>query len=124
MDTRRTSFPLIPGISLAPDQALPRRVAGAGPAAVPARAGDCAQPGAAPAAWAEQLDALARCLARMDALMAMVEADLDHHTRVLAALADPFAQLAPVAMPPDLDFPPYPDLPDGAGASGRRGGRR
>ncbi|MCM3924730.1 hypothetical protein ND748_24090 [Frankia sp. AiPs1] len=123
MDTRRTSFPLIPGIPLVCDQPLPRRAAGAGPAAAPARAEDCALPDAAPAAWAEQLDALARCLARMDALMAMVEADLDRHTRVLAALADPREQRAPVAMPPDLDFPPYPDLPGGAGAPGR-GGRR
>ncbi len=121
MDTRRTSFPLIQGIPLVPDQAPPRRVAGAGPAAAPAQAGDCTQASAAAPAWVEQLDALARCLARMDALMAMVEADLDRHTRVLAALADPLPQLASVAMPPDLDFPPYPDLPDGAGVSGRGG---
>ncbi|WP_055748292.1 hypothetical protein [Frankia sp. AvcI1] len=120
MDTRRTSFPLLPGISLVPGQALPRRAAGAGPAAAPARAEDLARAGAAAPAWAEQLDALARCLARMDALMAMVEADLDRHTRVLAALADPLPQLAPVAMPPDLDVPPYPDLPGGAAGRGEQ----
>ncbi|EIV96627.1 hypothetical protein [Frankia sp. QA3] len=125
MDTRRTSIPLISGFALVSGSASPpppRGAAPGGPTSARARAEGCDPDGpTAGLEWAEQLDALAHCLARMDALMAMLEADLDRHTRVLAALADPLPELAPVAIPPDPDLPPYPDLPNGAGGSGRGG---
>ncbi|THJ29508.1 hypothetical protein [Candidatus Frankia alpina] len=130
MDTRHTSFPLIFGISpvsgMSPvsSSAPPPRAFPAEPASAPAWVedhdpADAADPAATPA-WEEQLDALARCLSRMDALMAMLEADLERHTRILAALADPLPQLAPVALAP---LPPYPDLPAGTGGSGPGGQR-
>ncbi|WP_261570094.1 hypothetical protein [Frankia gtarii] len=130
MDTRRTSFPLIFGISpvsgMPPvsSSAPPPRAFPAGPASAPARVEDHDPAGAAAVpAWEEQLDALARCLSRMDALMAMLEADLERHTRMLAALADPLPQLESVALAPLPPLPPYPDLPAGGGGSGPGGQR-
>ncbi|WP_462202980.1 hypothetical protein [Frankia sp. CcWB3] len=70
---------------------------------------------------AEQLDELSRCLIRMDAVMMMLEADLDRRALALAELVDPFPDLPPA------DLAPADPLTGGAPGSGwpaRRAGRR
>ncbi|ABD12375.1 hypothetical protein CcI156_11215 [Frankia sp. CcI156] len=74
---------------------------------------------------AEQLDELSRCLIRMDAVMMMLEADLDRRALALTELVDPFPDLPPADLAPaDPLADPLAGGAPGSGWPARQAGRR